>query len=66
MKALVRHSATLAAILLPIAYFLSIVSPTSTQPNALINLAYVGGVVLALGLLTLGVGLLRRPPQSRM
>ena len=48
-----------AAILMPLAFFLSVLSPEATEPNALINLAFVAGVVLAVGLLVLGVGLIR-------
>jgi uncharacterized membrane protein len=59
LKALVRHSIPAAAILLPVAFFLSVLSPEATQPNALIYLAYVGAVSLVVGLLTLGVGLIR-------
>ncbi len=61
VKVLVRHTTPVAAILLPVAYFLSMPSPTDTTPNALIYLAYVGAVILAAGLVTLGVGLLRKP-----
>jgi uncharacterized membrane protein len=60
-KWIVRHSIPSAAILLPVAYFLSVLSPDATRPNALINLAYVGAVLLASGLVLLGVGLVRRP-----
>jgi hypothetical protein len=60
-KSFVRHSAPAAAILLPVAYFLSIASSSSTQPNGLINLACVGAAISALGLLMLGVGLFRQP-----
>jgi uncharacterized membrane protein len=60
LKAFVRSALPSAAILLPAAFFLSILWPGATQPNGLINLAYVGAVVLAAGLITLGVGLLRR------
>jgi hypothetical protein len=60
MKRLARHSIPAAAILLPVAFFLSVASPEATEPNALINLlAYVGAVSLAVGLLVLGVGLIR-------
>ena len=48
-----------AAILLPVAFFLSVLSPDATEPNPLINLAYLGAVVLTSGLIALGVGLLR-------
>jgi hypothetical protein len=60
LKSLVRHSIPAAAILLPLAFFLSVLSPEATEPNAMIYLAYVGAVSLAVGLLTLGVGLVRR------
>jgi hypothetical protein len=54
-----------AAILLPSAFFLSVLQPDATEPNGLIALAYVGAVVLAAGVLVLGVGLLRRPRTTR-
>jgi hypothetical protein len=60
-KGFVRHAVPAAAILLPLAFFLSVLSPDATAPNALIYLAYLGAAVLALGLVVLGVGLLRRP-----
>ena len=60
-KTLVAHAAPMAAILLPVAFFLSVLSPEATEPNAIINLAYVGAVVLAAGTIGLGVGLLRQP-----
>jgi hypothetical protein len=63
-KALVRHAIPAAAIFVPAAMFLSVLDPDATEPNALINLAYVGAVSLTVGLLTLGVGLLRRRPGS--
>lgn len=53
-------AAPIAAILLPLAFFLSVLSPDATEPNAFIYLAYAGAAVLAAGLLTLGIGLLRR------
>ena len=64
MKTLVRHSIPAAAILLPVAFFLSLLSPDATEPNALIYLAYVGAVSLAVGVLVLGIGLVRRPRRS--
>jgi len=57
-KQVVRSAFPASAIFLPAAYFLSVLSPTATRPNALIYLAYVGAVVLAFGLIVLGVGLL--------
>lgn len=58
-KLIVRTSFPAAALLLPVAYFLSIARPTAERPNRLVNLAYVGAAVLTLGMITLGVGLLR-------
>lgn len=60
LKVFARYSTPAAAILLPIAFFLSVVSPDATEPNGLIYLAYVGAVILAVGLLVLGVGLVRQ------
>jgi drug/metabolite transporter superfamily protein YnfA len=61
VKHFVRWAIPAAAILLPVAFFLSVLSPTATEPNGLIYLAYVGAIVLAAGLITLGFGLIRRP-----
>lgn len=63
MKWLVRGSIPIAAILVPAAFFLSVLSPDATAPNGLIYLAYAGAVVLAVGVLVLGIGLVRRPAQ---
>ena len=60
-KWLVRLAIPSAAILVPAAFFLSVLSPDATEPNGLIVLAYVGAVALATGVIVLGVGLLRRP-----
>ncbi|MDQ5810932.1 MAG: hypothetical protein M3324_11595 [Actinomycetota bacterium] len=64
MKWLVRLAFPVAALLMPLAFFLSVLSPEATEPNAMIYLAYVAGVVLAVGLLVLGVGLIRRRPVT--
>jgi uncharacterized membrane protein len=60
-RTFVRSAIPISAILLPVAFFLSIVSPDATEPNGLIYLAFVGAIVLAAGLVTLGVGMLRKP-----
>jgi len=44
--------------LIPTAFFLPIASPTATQLNGLMNLAYIGGLFLAAAVLSLGVGLI--------
>lgn len=64
LRSVARHSIPAAAILLPAAFFLSVLSPDATEPNSLINLAYAGAVSLAAGVLILGVGLIRRPNPS--
>ena len=58
-KWIARTGAPIAAILIPAAFFLSVVSPTATEPNALMNLAYIGALFLAAAVLSLGVDLLR-------
>ena len=58
-KWIARTGVPIAAILMPAAFFLSVLSPEAKQPSGLINLAYVGAVFLAAGVLSLGVGLLR-------
>jgi hypothetical protein len=56
---LVRAAFPASALLLPIAYFLSIARPDAERPTGLVNLAYVGALTLTVGMLTLGIGLLR-------
>lgn len=58
-KWLARIGAPIAAILIPAGFFLSVASPTATQPNGLMNLVYVGALFLAGAVLSLGVGLIR-------
>ena len=64
-KWLARLGAPIAAILIPAAFFLSVVSPQAREPNGLINPAYIGAVFLASAVLTLGVGLVRAARASR-
>jgi hypothetical protein len=59
LRTFVRHSIPAAAVLLPVAFFLSVLSPRATEPNAMIYLAYIGAISLAAGLLVLGIGLVR-------
>ena len=65
LKRVVREAIPAAAILLPLAFFLSVASPDATEPNAMIYLAYVGATSLGVGLLVLGVGLIRGAQSSR-
>ncbi len=58
-KSLVRNALSLAPISMSAGFFLSIVSPRATKPNRLIILVYLEALSLAVGAITLGVGLLR-------
>jgi hypothetical protein len=60
-KRYVRSAIPSAAIFLPAAFFFSVLSPNATAPNGFICLAYVGAVILASGLLILGIGLIKKP-----
>lgn len=59
MSSRFRRTAGVLLILLPTAFFLSVLFPDATKPNVLIYLAYMGAVSLTVGLLVLGVGLIR-------
>jgi hypothetical protein len=58
-KQVVRTTIPAAALLLPIAFFVSIARPDAERPSRLVNVAYLGAVTLTIGMLTLGIGLLR-------
>lgn len=58
-QSLVRWSFPAAAILLPAAYFLSVLKPDADRPTPIINLAYLGAISLTAGMITLGFGLLQ-------
>ncbi|MEU7747501.1 hypothetical protein [Nonomuraea sp. NPDC049158] len=58
LKSLVRILIVAAPILMPLGFFLSVVRPSDTKPSKLIGLTVVGGAALAVGTLTLGIGLL--------
>ncbi len=53
-----RFSVVLAPILGPLGFFLSVTRPDADRPNSLINLVFAGAALLAVGVLTVGVGLL--------
>ena len=59
MRWVVRLAFPAAAVLMALGFFLSVLSPEAREPNAMIYLAYVGGLLLAVGLLVMGVGLIR-------
>ena len=60
---LARWSVPVSAIFMPAGFFLSSMSPGATEPNGLFFLIYVGAVFLTIGLIMLGVGLLRPAPE---
>jgi hypothetical protein len=60
-KWVARSAIPIGAILAPAGFFLSVADPAATEPNALIYLVYAGGAFLVLGVLVLGIGLVRRP-----
>jgi hypothetical protein len=59
-KNVVRNFIPSPAILMPAGFFFSELKPTATEPNAFIYCTYVGAVILAIGELTLGIGLVRK------
>jgi uncharacterized membrane protein len=63
-KTMVRYCTPSAAIFMPAAFFFSVLKADATRPNGLINLAYIGAILLIVGLITLGIGLVR-VKQSR-
>ena len=54
-----------AAILLPVAVCLSVASPDTMAPNAMISLADLGAISLDVGLLVLGVSLIQGGRTAR-
>jgi hypothetical protein len=55
----VRIGVPLSAILISAGFFFSMLPPTATQASGTVALIYTGAVILALAVVTLGVGLLR-------
>ncbi|HYW40233.1 MAG TPA: hypothetical protein VE957_19160 [Terriglobales bacterium] len=57
----VRIGVPLSAILISAGFFFSVLPPTATQASGAVSLIYVGAVILAFSVVTLGIGLLRHP-----
>ncbi len=55
----VRLGIPASAIFVPLGFFVSMLSPDASAPNRAVSLIYLGAVLLAISVLTLGVGLLR-------
>lgn len=64
LKRVVRESIPISAILLPVGFFLSVLEPTAAEPNGLIYIAYIGAIILTIGLLILGIGLIKKPKKQ--
>ncbi|CAN5270587.1 hypothetical protein BH20ACT24_BH20ACT24_23860 [soil metagenome] len=58
-RSLVRACLVVPPIAMPLGFGLSVASPRATRPNGFIVLVYVGAAALAVGAVTLGIGLLR-------
>jgi hypothetical protein len=56
-----RIGVPLAAILISSGFFFSVLPQTATQASGAVALIYPGAVILALSVVTLGIGLLRQP-----
>ena len=64
-KRVVKTCIPSAAIFLPAAFFFSVLDANATKPNGFINLAYVGVALLVIGLLALGIGLIRKKNETK-
>lgn len=60
----VRIGVPLSAILISAGFFVSMPTPTAAQPNGAVALIYIGAIILAIGVLSLGIGLLRGQPTT--
>ncbi len=60
----VRIGIPLSAILISSGFFFSVLPPTASQAGGAVALIYAGAVILALAVVTLGIGLLRVPQPS--
>ena len=56
---LIRVGTPLAGILMSAGFFFSLLAPGATEPSRAIGLIYAGVVILAVSVLSLGIGLLR-------
>src|SRR5215470_20044125 len=60
----VRIGVPLAAVLISAGFFFSVLPPTATQASGAVALIYAGALVLAIGVVSLGIGLLRAPQNA--
>ncbi|PYX76369.1 MAG: hypothetical protein DMG72_05025 [Acidobacteria bacterium] len=57
----VRIGVPLSAILISAGFFFSVLPPTATQASGAVCLIYAGATILAIAVVTVGIGLLRAP-----
>jgi hypothetical protein len=60
----IRIGVPLAAILISAGFFFSVLPPNATQASGAVSLVYAGALLLAIGVVSLGIGLLRPPRPS--
>jgi len=60
----VRIGVPLSAILISAGFFFSVLSPTATEASGAVSMIYAGALILAVGVVTLGIGLLWSPQPS--
>ena len=65
MRWLVRICLVTAPILGPAGFFFSVLPPDATEPGPALALVYVAAAALAVGTVTLGVGLLRSAKERK-
>jgi hypothetical protein len=56
---LVRIGVPISAILISAGFFFSMLQPSAAEPSGAIRLIYVGAVILAISVITLGIGVIR-------
>jgi hypothetical protein len=61
LKWFVRLSLPSAAIIMAVGFFFSVMKPHPAEPSSIICLTYAGGVLLAAGVVVLGIGLIKAP-----
>ncbi|MEX0754055.1 MAG: hypothetical protein WD206_05120 [Actinomycetota bacterium] len=57
-RALASSAIPVAAILMPMGFFFSSMAKGAERPNGFILLLWIGAISLAVGVITLGIGLL--------
>src|SRR5271167_3519577 len=60
----VRIGVPLSAILISAGFFFSVLPPTATPASGAVSLIYLGALILAIAVVSLGIGLLRSPQPS--